>query len=160
MKTMHLPQAVRAFLIVILLISASNSYAVTVTYSGTDYEVTITDPESYDSNPAQFQAQLWWDDSGAASDFSILVAGQLGFPNASAGDGPYFAYDASAHVGPTLVEAYTFANASKNAQLREFLHGDTEFTWAIASPVPIPAALWLFGSGLLGLIGMAGKKYL
>ena len=26
------------------------------------------------------------------------------------------------------------------------------------SPVPVPAALWLFGSGLLGLIGMARRK--
>jgi len=25
--------------------------------------------------------------------------------------------------------------------------------------VPIPAAVWLFGSGLLGLIGIARKKY-
>lgn len=24
--------------------------------------------------------------------------------------------------------------------------------------VPIPAAVWLFGSGLLGLLGMAGRK--
>ncbi|MFC1773857.1 VPLPA-CTERM sorting domain-containing protein [Pseudomonadota bacterium] len=28
----------------------------------------------------------------------------------------------------------------------------------IASPVPVPAAMWLFGSGLLGLVGMARKK--
>lgn len=27
-----------------------------------------------------------------------------------------------------------------------------------ASPVPLPAAVWLFGSGLLGLIGIARKK--
>lgn len=27
-----------------------------------------------------------------------------------------------------------------------------------ASPVPAPAAIWLFGSGLLGLIGLARKK--
>lgn len=26
------------------------------------------------------------------------------------------------------------------------------------APVPIPAAVWLFGSGLLGLIGMARRK--
>ena len=26
------------------------------------------------------------------------------------------------------------------------------------SPVPIPAALWLFGSGLIGLIGIARRK--
>ena len=27
-----------------------------------------------------------------------------------------------------------------------------------ASPVPVPAAVWLFGSGLLGLVGIAGRK--
>ena len=26
------------------------------------------------------------------------------------------------------------------------------------APVPIPAAAWLFGSGLLGLVGMARRK--
>ena len=30
-------------------------------------------------------------------------------------------------------------------------------TWS-ASSVPIPPALWLFGSGLLGLVGMARRK--
>jgi hypothetical protein len=32
------------------------------------------------------------------------------------------------------------------------------FTANFVSPVPIPAPLWLFGSGLLGLIGIAGKS--
>jgi hypothetical protein len=29
---------------------------------------------------------------------------------------------------------------------------------AAASPVPVPAAAWLFGSGLLGLVGVARRK--
>ena len=29
---------------------------------------------------------------------------------------------------------------------------------AFASPIPVPAAVWLFGSGLLGLIGIARRK--
>ena len=29
---------------------------------------------------------------------------------------------------------------------------------AYAAPVPVPAAVWLFGSGLLGLVGMARRK--
>lgn len=33
-----------------------------------------------------------------------------------------------------------------------------EFTFAAASPVPVPPAIWLFGSGLLGLVGMARHK--
>ena len=30
---------------------------------------------------------------------------------------------------------------------------------AAASPVPVPAAAWLFGSGLMGLLGLARRKY-
>ena len=31
-------------------------------------------------------------------------------------------------------------------------------TFALAAPVPVPAAVWLFGSGLLGLVGIARRK--
>jgi len=30
--------------------------------------------------------------------------------------------------------------------------------WADFTPVPVPAAVWLFGSGLVGLVGMARRK--
>lgn len=36
----------------------------------------------------------------------------------------------------------------------EFWHGFTVGVAGLASPVPIPAAIWLFGSGVIGLIGM------
>lgn len=37
--------------------------------------------------------------------------------------------------------------------------GTWDYTWTFeVAAVPIPPALWLFGSGLLGLIGMAKKK--
>ena len=32
------------------------------------------------------------------------------------------------------------------------------FGGAALSPVPVPAAIWLFGSGLIGLIGLARRK--
>ena len=36
------------------------------------------------------------------------------------------------------------------------------FAWAVhdgnISAVPLPAAAWLFGSGMLGLIGIAGRR--
>jgi hypothetical protein len=44
------------------------------------------------------------------------------------------------------------------------LNGKTggEYTWAVhsgdVSAVPVPAAAWLFGSGLMGLIGVARRK--
>lgn len=40
--------------------------------------------------------------------------------------------------------------------------GDTVYAWAVQSgdvgAVPVPAAVWLFGSGLIGLIGLARRK--
>lgn len=36
--------------------------------------------------------------------------------------------------------------------------GNTEFTAIATSTVPVPAAVWLFGSGLLGLLGLARRK--
>ena len=38
--------------------------------------------------------------------------------------------------------------------------GQLAGTWTTAtiSPVPVPAAAWLFGSGLLGLVGLARRK--
>ena len=37
------------------------------------------------------------------------------------------------------------------------LYGEWQTTVAI-SPVPVPAALWLFGSGLIGLIGISRRR--
>jgi len=34
----------------------------------------------------------------------------------------------------------------------------SQITFGSASVVPVPAAVWLFGSGLLGLLGIARRK--
>ena len=31
---------------------------------------------------------------------------------------------------------------------------------SVVSTIPVPASVWLFGSGLLGLVGMVAKKQL
>jgi len=35
---------------------------------------------------------------------------------------------------------------------------DVAYVGAAINAVPVPAAVWLFGSGLLGLIGIARRK--
>lgn len=42
-----------------------------------------------------------------------------------------------------------------NGECTHVIASDWLFT---ASPVPVPAAVWLFGSGMLGLIGIARRK--
>jgi hypothetical protein len=39
-----------------------------------------------------------------------------------------------------------------------FSSGTDAFEYAMVSSVPIPAAAWLFGSGLLGMVGIARRK--
>ncbi|HAB17468.1 MAG TPA: hypothetical protein DCE44_13580, partial [Verrucomicrobiales bacterium] len=36
--------------------------------------------------------------------------------------------------------------------------GKTVGTFTFASPVPLPAAAWLFGSGVIGLAGLARRR--
>lgn len=158
MKKLRLLSIVCGCLNAILLTPTNSAHAVTVTYLGTDYEVTTIGPVQHESIPILLQSQPWWGNSSQASDFSILVADQLGFPNDSANDGPYFAFNSYSAVGPTFVDAYTYADDTDSAELREMLGYGTSYTWATASAIPIPPALWLFGSGLLGLVGVARRK--
>lgn len=52
-----------------------------------------------------------------------------------------------------------FITGGQNAGVK--LRGDI-FAWAVhsgdVSAIPVPAAVWLFGSGLLGLLGLARRK--
>ena len=55
---------------------------------------------------------------------------------------------------------FSFINGDQRANNPKGIH--SAFSWAVrdgdVSAVPIPPALWIFGSGLLGLIGVAMKK--
>ena len=60
--------------------------------------------------------------------------------------------------------AWTF-RMTDGIQGREVQHGDWLTAWAVhdgdvalVSAVPVPAAVWLFGSGLLGLVAVSRRK--
>ncbi len=72
-----------------------------------------------------------------------------------------YRYWSATEFAPSTLYAWTFdmSNGYQNAhgkQLGNF------YGWAVqlgdVSAVPVPAAVWLFGSGLLGLIGVARRK--
>jgi hypothetical protein len=51
----------------------------------------------------------------------------------------------------------TVAPGTQVAKIRTYADGHTDVMNVPVNPVPIPAALYLFGSGLLGLIGIRRK---
>ena len=72
--------------------------------------------------------------------------------------------DLLTYFGMPLVDYQGGLNISFNTTVSPLSVGDA-FTSAtvfsgniVNSPVPVPAAVWLFGSGLLGLVGVARRK--
>jgi len=61
----------------------------------------------------------------------------------------------------SALSAYVF-NFSSGKQSFTTKNTTVFYAWAVhdgnVSAVPVPAAVWLFGSGLLGLVGIARRK--
>ena len=143
------------------------SYAITersgeFTANATGY-VTFTLPFvlSYDLHTAAGNSMAY----GYAEVMATLTrtSGSAPYPT-----GGYDLYKADlAYDGLTLIySTATDPNADKQAIVQLYLQqGDTakltlytKAETAAAAPVPIPAAFWLLGSGLVGLIGIRRKK--
>jgi len=78
---------------------------------------------------------------------------------------PYFdsqttPFDISGTLFPNIYTLNAAANFGANAYGAETVGGTADFSFDLNfnTPVPLPAAVWLFGSGLLGLVGMARRK--
>jgi len=61
-------------------------------------------------------------------------------------------------TGEVIIDDYNLADADEHAV--GGIYDYVAVTWLVARPVvvPVPPAVWLFGSGLLGLIGVARRK--
>lgn len=81
-----------------------------------------------------------WTPPGAFSADGTLMPGEYQIQDALSGNGPC----AVEGPGCSLVGGSSFSGAAN-------------YTLTL-SAVPVPAALWLFGSGLIGLMGMARRK--
>ena len=81
----------------------------------------------------------------------------LGIQNNSP-DHPYWIWKTSSDIG----EAHTREGSSYDWELYYNNTYDINLSLAFQlegpNPVPVPSAIWLFGSGLLGLIGFARRK--
>ncbi len=71
-----------------------------------------------------------------------------------------FVYWSATEYAPNTINAWRF-NMSNGFQTNSNKN-DSFIGWAVqsgdVSAVPVPAAAWLFGSGLLGLVGVARRK--
>ena len=136
---------------------ASNGLAATDSLS--DLEVSIS---NMTNSPLTFAFDWIYDmDAASTGDADASAAidlwdGGLGFVDIIA------AVDAMS--GPDMDDE-SFSDASASGILNITIAGGDTFifdgfidTFGSAEAVPVPAAIWLFGSGLLGLIGIARRK--
>jgi hypothetical protein len=145
-----------AFALCMVLASAAHA-AVEVTVGDTDYSVDYFEG-TYTGDVALLQEQVWWGDEALALDFATLsIESGLGYPNLDGAGTPLFAFAASdlkvnwaGAVGLLRLGTWSIV---KHDRLVYYA-----VATAIPSVVPLPAAVWLFGSALLGLAVMKRKK--
>ena len=81
----------------------------------------------------------------------LLVGGA---DQASLGTGATTLYGLTGNGGTGVVQSYTLGTATLSANGTLVLTGNG----TTPPPVPLPPAVWLFGSGLLGLVGVSRRR--
>ena len=147
--------------------------------NGTSYQTNFTTNATSDRGYATSAG--WVDGSGTPvsemGHMFYVTLGNLGFctPNASPGScvtqtgwglsntGPFSNVQAGYYwSGSELNSSYAWLFGFNDGSQLDFVKGGNLFAWAVrsgdVSAVPIPAAVWLFGSGLIGLLGVARRR--
>lgn len=102
---------------------------------------------------AEFFSEL---DGGGTSKAEILFGGGPIFPNSD-----WTNYTTTATTGSDVGGGVTLqlkVDCGANPSCVSDVYFDNVSVTADVSAVPVPAAAWLFGSGLIGLVGMARRK--
>lgn len=177
----------RLFISALLALPLSANAALVTSISaldidGTLYDVTLYDSDVYtfnelwdsdgdqtfgnDSSVFNTTPSFWGDASGAETAANAIVAAlestdwtnlddsswdRVGVPTGYFGNGNLSAW------GDTN-GALTTDSVGNFAKGPSSLGGGIAFASFQVSAVPVPAAIWLFGSGLLGLVGIARRK--
>lgn len=113
------------------------------------------DPVFNDLNPGVVQIQL-----GSAFSVSSLLQVTARIQALTAINGMYNG-DAFANFGNSAgITSFELFEAGSNVAIDnwDLTSESGAFGFYNAAAVPVPASIWLFGSGLLGLIGMARRK--
>ena len=161
----------------IVLILSANANSASISYdsnnrptefldlslNGINYDVTVIWEQSFDS--VYSIDPLFWGDQNGAQNAALTLMTELINDNYQVGTsliGPFI-------LTPYELNAFTIVSRTVNlgAQGLAIDSSSSERTtswdyvgytvWE-ASAVPIPAAVWLFGSGLIGLVSLAKRK--
>ena len=150
----------------LVLVSAgwtSMSGAATITVSGQDYEIT-TVTGFYHNYIDTLDEQIWWGNPSLAQEFASTLGTSMGTLNGGVSHpyGPAFGYSITEGPGADYMNAYAYKEGYKAGARDVNAAAGIYWTYGVAtpvvSPVPLPAAAWLFGSALLGLTGYSKRK--
>lgn len=97
---------------------------------------------------------------GSTGSFNVSLGTGTWTNTAGIGNSLYAFYLTGSGGGPSTPAIETLYQNSQNTASWT-LNTDGTLTYSLApavSAVPVPAAVWLFGSGLLGLVGIARRK--
>ncbi len=125
------------------LTAYSNGLDLSITSGGLEGLLTATETTgaSYTQDPTtQLQA--------ATTKWSMLGADDL--ESVGTADKLFGFTSGGSKLAPT--QSYILGSAVLSA------NGDLTFTANATAPVPLPAAVWLFGSGLMGLVGISRRR--
>jgi hypothetical protein len=94
----------------------------------------------------------------AVTDLGITAMGATGTSGTAGGTAlAFYQYNDTGSTS-SIVTPTQFGNATGAATWALSASGDLVYSVPGAAPVPLPAAMWLFGSGLLGLAGISRRK--
>ncbi|OQW70052.1 MAG: hypothetical protein BVN35_18325 [Proteobacteria bacterium ST_bin11] len=110
-------------------------------------------------NTQNFTGHLAWNQTGSSVSLSNLVLGPGWYSVVVGGsllDGIEYLTNPAATHDPNIVAGTTFPYLGAHAALDNGIRGfGVELT---VRPVPVPGAVWLFGSAIAGLIGFGRRK--
>jgi len=147
-------------ILIILIAPTSAKASVIVNVSSGKYEIDTVYGNALDGYSVLTQMD-WWGNTGLANELATAVGLQLGYTNNGFADvaKPLFAYFNHYNTRRIYSKQYSIDILGDETVNSPALDLGANGYYAVGSQVvPIPPALWLFGSGLLGLVGMARRK--
>ena len=139
--------------------SAAMIWAGNLSYGGyTDWRLPTSDTCSGFNCTGSEMGHLFYNELGGTAGYSILSStdpDRALFMNVQS-----YSYRSGTVYAPDTTSAWAFRfDAGNQGATRKTIN---YYAWAVrdgdVAAVPVPAAVWLFGSGLLGLIGVARRK--